>query len=111
YRLRTARAMEGGGFFPGKAAGARGVYLSGSKSIVHEISVYRSKDTAKSDFASFKRRVRRDGGKIRSNKSEQIIFSMKKLVYLGFLNPQGGIHLISSRNGNDIITYYNAYFK
>ena len=110
YKLDNAKRMGGKGAFPGKAAGASARYVSGSKTIVHEISVYSNKDNARRDFDSFKKRERR-GAKVRSNKRDQIIFAKGKLVYLAFLNPQGGIHVISSRRGPDIITYYKSYFS
>jgi len=110
YRLQSTQTMDGKGFFRGKTAGAMARYTSGSKSIVHEISVYSNKDNARRDFDRFKASVKSTGGKIRSNRKDQIIYAQGKLVYLGFINPQGGIHVISSRRGPDIITYYKAYF-
>ena len=102
--------MDGKGFFRGKTAGAMARYSSGSKSIVHEISVYSDKDKARRDFNRFKSSVKSTGGKIRSNRKDQIVYAQGKLVYLGFINPQGGIHVISSRRGPDIIKYYKSYF-
>ena len=97
--------------FAKRLAGVQANYSSGRKRIIHRLAVYSSLNEAKGDIAAYKAAVKKIRGRIRSSKADQIIYSHKGLVYLAFYNQQGGLHEISSKSGNDIIKYYNSYFR
>lgn len=110
YRLRDVVAIKGTSKFPSRNAGATARYRSGSKRVTHEVGLYEAIGDAKDDFASYKRFVKRTGGKIKTNKKTSIVYIKGPLVYLAFYNQQGGFHIMSSRNGKDILKYHNDYF-
>ena len=110
YKLDYTEGIGKGGAFPGKLAGAFARYVSGKKTIVHEISLYKALNIARRDFNGVKNYVRQKKLRVRTSSRDQIVYEKKDLVYLMFVNQQGGVHLISARNGKEIIYYYNSYF-
>ncbi len=111
FKLAKVVTSDDRSIFAKRLAGAEATYKSGRKVVIHRLAIYRSLDDAKGDVAAYKAAVRKIGGKIRSSKADQIIYAHKGLVYLAFYNPQGGLHELSSRNGDDILKYYKSYFK
>lgn len=110
YTVKNATTLGGGGNSPNRMAGAKAEYRSGSKKVFHEIALYDSKPSLADDFAAYKRKARSGGGRVQTTKATSIIYIKGRLVYLAFYNPQGGFHIMSSRNGKDILAYHNAYF-
>lgn len=111
FGLDNVKTVASDGSFPNKSSGVVANYSSGSTNITHQVFVYESNDLGRTDFTTYKQVLKKVGAKFRTQKKDQVIFTRKGIVVLGFLNPQGGIHVISSKSGSDIITYYNAYFK
>ena len=111
FNLVKATTSDDKTVFPNRDAGIQAEYKSGRVKITHRVAIYRSLDAARGDIATYRRGIRQAGARIRSSKEDQVIFTLKGLVYLAFYNPQGGLHEISSRNGNSIVRYYNSYFK
>ncbi len=111
FKLIEAKTSSDRTIFPGRVAGVQAEYASGSTRIMHRVAVYKSVESAREDIDSYKEAVRVLKAKIRTSKEDQLIYTLKGIVYLAFYNPQGGLHEISSRNGNDILKYYNSYFE
>ncbi len=110
FKLIKAKTSTDRAYFPNRLAGIQAEYRSGSTNITHRAAIYKTIDDARDDIEVYKQEVKNSGAQIRSSKEDQIIYSRIGLVYLAFYNPQGGLHEISSKNGNDIIKYYNSYF-
>ncbi len=110
YRLKDVVAITGTSKFPNRNAGATARYTSGSKRVTHEVGLYKSINDTEDDFGTYKRAVKRRGGRIKTSKKTSIIYIKGRLVYLAFYNTQGGFHIMSSRNGKDILKYHNDYF-
>ena len=111
FSLVKATTSDDKTVFPNRDAGIQAEYKNGRIKLTHRVAIYRSLDAARGDIATYRRGIRQAGARIRSSKEDQVIFTLKGLVYLAFYNPQGGLHEISSRNGNNIVRYYNSYFK
>ncbi len=110
YTLKTVKTSDNKDNFPNRTAGATAEYKKGSKIVIHEVALYGSTSSLKEDFEAYKQKAKSGGGKIETSKETSIIYIKGSSVYLAFYNPQGGFHVMSSRNGNDILEYHNAYF-
>ncbi|MCB1024009.1 MAG: hypothetical protein KDB79_06460 [Acidobacteria bacterium] len=111
FTLVEAKTSSDKTIFPNRAAGLQAEYKNGTKRLVHRVAVYKSLSDAKGDIETYKSGLANSGARIRDKKQDQVIFDRAGLVYLAFYNPQGALHEISSKNGNDILKYYNSYFK
>lgn len=111
FRLVEVKTTTDRNIFPNRSAGVQAEYKNGRKRIYHRVAIYRSLQDARNDIETYKRNVKNSGARIRSSKEDQLIFVLKGLVFLAFYNQQGGLHEISSRNGNDILRYHKNYFK
>jgi len=110
FTLANVKTSTDRSIFPGRRAGVQAEYKRGSRKLTHRVAIYDSLDDAKSDIATYRGMVRKSGAKIRSSAEDRLVFVLRGSVYLAFYNQQGGLHEISSRNGNDLIGYYNSYF-
>lgn len=96
--------------YPSKDAAVKAKYSSGSIDLTHEVAIYSDMDKLKTDFDSFISDEKSSGAKVETSTATSMVYVKGSLVYLAFSNPQGGFHIISSRNGKDILEYYNKYF-
>ena len=108
FEVKTSTSRE---FFPNRSAGVQAEYRSGRKRLFHRVAIYKSVENARSDILAYKRNVKSSGAKIRSSTQTRLVFVLKGVVYLAFYNAQGGLHEMSSRNGNDISKYFAAYSR
>ncbi len=110
YTLKNVKTTDSRDNFPNRTAGVTAEFYKGSTKVTHDVALYDSMSSIKDDFNDHKNGARRGGGKIQTSKDTSIIYIKGSLVYLAFYNPQGGFHVMSSRNGKDILEYHNAYF-
>lgn len=109
FSLKKVTTTDSRDKFPNRTAGATAEYTKGSSTVIHEVALYDSASSIKEDFDAHKAQARK-GGRIQTSKETSIIYVKDGKVWLAFYNPQGGFHVMSSRNGNDILEYHNAYF-
>lgn len=110
FTLVEAKTSSDKTIFPNRTAGLQAEYKSGSKTIIHRVAIYKSLNDAKDDIDTYKKGLQNSGAKVRSSKEDQVIFDRAGAVYLAFYNTQGALHEISSRDGKDVLAYYNSYF-
>jgi len=111
FKLVNVKTSTSREFFPNRSAGVQAEYKNGRKRLLHRVAIYKSIGDARSDIATYKRNVKNSGARIRSSTQTRLIFVLKGFVYLAFYTPQGGLHEMSARNGNDITQYFNAYSR
>jgi hypothetical protein len=111
YRLESVKAINIEQYFPDKDAGISALYKSGSKKVVHNMSMYSQVDTAKADFRKYVNLVKSTKAEIVSDENGNLIYRLEGMVYFVFCNESGGCHQMISKDGKDISDYYDSYFK
>lgn len=111
YKLQSVKPINIEQYFSDKDAGISALYKSGSKKVVHNMSMYSKANTAQADYRKYVDLVKSTKAEVVSEEGGNLIYRLEGMVFFVFCNESGGCHQMVSKDGKDISDYYDSYFK